>query len=159
MAGKSNISRYFAVIYMRLPCFLHKPSGLTEPEFAIMKTHTIKGGEIIDMMVSNLGLFGLPHVEILRNIALYHHETIDGNGYAGLKHDEIPELSPSQMCLMHLPVSDLTKRRGVSIRSLRICRKWRAANSIATVSRHWLNAEKMLKKFKISSKKILSVNR
>jgi len=28
-----------------------------------MKTHTMKGGEIIDMMLKNLGLGGLPHAE------------------------------------------------------------------------------------------------
>lgn len=69
---------------------LHKPSGLTDAEFAIMKTHTVKGGEIVDMMVNNLGLFGVLHVDILRNIALYHHETIDGKGYAGLTNEKIP---------------------------------------------------------------------
>lgn len=69
---------------------LHKPGKLTEEEFARMKTHTVRGGEIIDMMLENIGMSSLPHAEILRNIALYHHEAINGSGYAGLKGDEIP---------------------------------------------------------------------
>lgn len=69
---------------------LFKPAGLNSAEFATMKTHTIKGGEIIDMMLKNLGLSEFPHADILRNIALHHHEAINGSGYAGLKGDEIP---------------------------------------------------------------------
>jgi len=69
---------------------LLKPGKLTEAEFATMKTHTAKGGEIIDRMLENLGLDELPHAEILRNIALYHHEAINGSGYGGLTDAEIP---------------------------------------------------------------------
>lgn len=69
---------------------LLKPAKLTEEEFETMKAHTVKGGEIIDNMLENLGLNGLPHVEILRNIALHHHEAINGSGYNGLKDAEIP---------------------------------------------------------------------
>jgi HD-GYP domain-containing protein (c-di-GMP phosphodiesterase class II) len=69
---------------------LLKPGKLDEAEFATMKTHTIKGGEIIDIMLKNVGMSGLPHSEILRNIALYHHEAVNGTGYAGLTDDEIP---------------------------------------------------------------------
>jgi HD-GYP domain-containing protein (c-di-GMP phosphodiesterase class II) len=69
---------------------LLKPGKLTEAEYATMKTHTVRGGEIIDMMLKNIGMSGLPHAEILRNIALYHHEAVNGSGYAGLKDKEIP---------------------------------------------------------------------
>ena len=69
---------------------LLKPARLTEPEFATMRTHTLKGGEIIDMMLENLGQDGLPHAGVLRNIALYHHEAINGSGYNGMKDEEIP---------------------------------------------------------------------
>lgn len=69
---------------------LLKPDKLTESEFSMMKTHTVKGGEIIDIMLANIGMEGLPHAEILRNIALYHHEAINGSGYIGLKNGEIP---------------------------------------------------------------------
>ncbi len=69
---------------------LLKPAKLTEDEFETMKTHTLKGGEIIDMMLDNLELKDFPHAEILRNIALYHHEAINGTGYSGLAGVEIP---------------------------------------------------------------------
>jgi len=69
---------------------LLKPGKLTESEFDIMKTHSAKGGEIVDMMLKNLGLDEFPHAEILRNIALYHHEAINGSGYNGLTDQEIP---------------------------------------------------------------------
>lgn len=70
---------------------LKKQGKLTEPEFEDMKQHTTKGLEIIDVMLRNHGLEGLHHVDMLRNIALYHHEAINGRGYPhGLKGDEIP---------------------------------------------------------------------
>lgn len=69
---------------------LLKPAKLTETEFDMMKTHTAKGGKIIDKMLQNLGLDDMPHAGILRNIALYHHEAIDGSGYGGLTDAEIP---------------------------------------------------------------------
>jgi len=69
---------------------LLKTGKLTEEEFVTMKTHASKGGEIIDMMLNNLGFDEFPHAEILRNIALYHHEAINGTGYNGLKDEEIP---------------------------------------------------------------------
>ena len=69
---------------------LLKAGKLTDAEFETMKTHASKGGEIIDMMLKNLGFDEFPHAEILRNIALYHHEAINGSGYNGLMDQEIP---------------------------------------------------------------------
>jgi len=69
---------------------LLKAGKLTEAEFDTMKTHASKGGEIVDMMLKNLGFDEFPHAEILRNIALYHHEAINGSGYNGLMDEEIP---------------------------------------------------------------------
>jgi HD-GYP domain-containing protein (c-di-GMP phosphodiesterase class II) len=69
---------------------LLKSGKLTEAEFDTMKTHAMIGGEIVDMMLKNLGLNEFPHAEILRNIALYHHEAINGSGYNGLMDEEIP---------------------------------------------------------------------
>jgi HD-GYP domain-containing protein (c-di-GMP phosphodiesterase class II) len=56
-----------------------------------MKTHPEKGREIIDSILEDFSLYGLGHVSIMRNIAEYHHEAVDGSGYPkGLKGDEIP---------------------------------------------------------------------
>ena len=60
---------------------LLKPGKLTSAEFDEMKTHTLKGADIIDAMLGNLGFMETPDGAILRNIALYHHEAINGSGY------------------------------------------------------------------------------
>lgn len=70
---------------------LRKPSKLSAAEFDVMKTHPAKGREIIDAVLKDFGLGTFGHASILRNIAEYHHEAIDGSGYpSGLKGDEIP---------------------------------------------------------------------
>lgn len=70
---------------------LLKPGKLTEQEFESMKRHVEKGRQIIDEMLLNFGLDSIQHVDILRNIANYHHEAVNGFGYPhGLKGTEIP---------------------------------------------------------------------
>jgi HD-GYP domain-containing protein (c-di-GMP phosphodiesterase class II) len=70
---------------------LFKPERLTREEFEVMKRHTTKGREIIDGMLEHFGIAGLDHGNILRNIANYHHETLDGMGYPeGLQGEQIP---------------------------------------------------------------------
>jgi HD-GYP domain-containing protein (c-di-GMP phosphodiesterase class II) len=63
---------------------LLKPGRLTPEEFEIMKTHTIEGAEILSGTEA-------PVIEVAREIALYHHERWDGNGYPdGLSGEDIP---------------------------------------------------------------------
>lgn len=70
---------------------LRKPSQLDDSEFDVMKTHPEKGREIIEAVLKDFSLGTFGHVDILRNIAEYHHEAMDGSGYPkGLKGDEIP---------------------------------------------------------------------
>lgn len=70
---------------------LRKPGRLDDSEFDVMKTHPEKGREIIDAVLKDFSLGTFGHVDILRNIAEYHHEAMDGSGYPrGLKGDEIP---------------------------------------------------------------------
>ncbi len=61
---------------------LGKPGRLTDEEFEIIKSHTLRGGEILSRFKS------------LTNVgegALYHHERYDGKGYpAGKAGEEIP---------------------------------------------------------------------
>jgi HD-GYP domain-containing protein (c-di-GMP phosphodiesterase class II) len=70
---------------------LLKPARLDERETAVMHSHANRGLAIIDELVTNFGLGTLADIELVRNIALYHHERIDGTGYPyGLAGDAIP---------------------------------------------------------------------
>lgn len=64
---------------------LNKPGKLDDEEYAVMKSHSRRGNDI------------LKEVTIAPDLALgagYHHERIDGKGYpSGLKGDEIPEVA------------------------------------------------------------------
>ncbi|MCG7756780.1 MAG: HD domain-containing protein [Nitrosomonas sp.] len=70
---------------------LLKPGPLNEEERAIMNTHARKGREMIDDIVMNFGFGNINHIDVLRNIAEFHHEAVNGSGYpAGKRNDEIP---------------------------------------------------------------------
>lgn len=61
---------------------LNKPGRLTDEEFEIMKSHTIRGAKILK------GISTIPHII---EGAKSHHEKYDGSGYPeGLKGEEIP---------------------------------------------------------------------
>lgn len=68
---------------------LNKPGKLTDEEFALMKTHTTTGGNIISNIIETI-----PDAEYLqeaRNLATYHHEKWNGKGYpSGLSGEDIP---------------------------------------------------------------------
>ncbi len=70
---------------------LLKSAKLTDDEFEIMKCHPSDGLAIINKLLDNFGLNGVGHVDILRNIAHYHHECLDGSGYpSGISGESIP---------------------------------------------------------------------
>lgn len=70
---------------------LLKPGSLDEEEMSIMRTHALKGREMIDDILNNFGLVNFEHVDVLRNIAEHHHEAINGTGYPrGISGDKIP---------------------------------------------------------------------
>lgn len=63
---------------------LLKPSSLNEDEWEIIKTHTTIGAKILENPTSLI-------MKAAQEIALYHHERWDGNGYpSGIKGEEIP---------------------------------------------------------------------
>jgi putative two-component system response regulator len=63
---------------------LLKSGRLSESEFAVIKTHTVIGGEILSGS-------DVPLLAVGREIALSHHERWNGTGYpAGLAGDAIP---------------------------------------------------------------------
>ncbi|MBQ9436846.1 MAG: HD domain-containing protein, partial [Lachnospiraceae bacterium] len=64
---------------------LFKPGKLTDEEYAVMKSHTSRGKEVLD------------HITIMKDLSIgagYHHERIDGKGYPeGKSGDEIPKVA------------------------------------------------------------------
>jgi len=63
---------------------LTKPTLLTDSEYEIMKTHTIRGYELLEQ---------IPRLQSIKPATRFHHERLDGKGYPyGLKGDEIPRI-------------------------------------------------------------------
>ena len=62
---------------------LLKPGKLTREEFDAMKRHTIIGAQM-------LGGSSSPYLQLAEEIALFHHERWDGQGYAGIEGARIP---------------------------------------------------------------------
>jgi putative two-component system response regulator len=63
---------------------LEKPGKLTLAEFEIMKSHTKLGAELLSSLCGELGKYA-------QDVALWHHEHIDGGGYWGLRSHAIPK--------------------------------------------------------------------
>ena len=67
---------------------LNKPGKLTPEEFDYMKTHTIRGCEVLE---NSRYMWEEDYYRYCWDICRYHHEKWDGRGYPeGLKGDEIP---------------------------------------------------------------------
>ncbi len=85
--GKINIS----------DSVLNKPGKLTDEEFAIMKTHTTAGKEILEKAIASVQ--GESYLKEARNMAAYHHERWDGKGYPEGLHGEVIPLSARIMAV------------------------------------------------------------
>ena len=70
---------------------LNKPGRLTDEEFEIMKTHTTAGAEVIAHAMKTVSDDNSGYLKEAMNLAHYHHEKWNGQGYpCGLKGEEIP---------------------------------------------------------------------
>jgi HD-GYP domain-containing protein (c-di-GMP phosphodiesterase class II) len=70
---------------------LLKPARLAPDERALMDTHPLIGRQMIERLIANFAFEGVPHLDILRHLVEYHHETLDGCGYPhGLQGEAIP---------------------------------------------------------------------
>ena len=58
---------------------LLKPGKLTDEEYTIMKTHSVKSGEFVDIILKDVEESHF--VSVAHNVARYHHERWDGRGY------------------------------------------------------------------------------
>ena len=69
---------------------LNKPGKLTDEEYAIMKTHTTAGENIIQQAIE-LVATDAGYLREAKNLAAYHHEKWDGTGYPnGIRGEQIP---------------------------------------------------------------------
>lgn len=67
---------------------LNKPGRLTDEEFAIMKTHSMIGADMLEKLEQYKDE---ELIKVAYTICRWHHERYDGRGYPdGLKGDEIP---------------------------------------------------------------------
>ncbi|MCA9075404.1 MAG: response regulator [Planctomycetaceae bacterium] len=68
---------------------LLKPGKLTDEEFGVMKEHAVIGGRTLESVAQHHP--EASYLQMARDIALTHHERVDGSGYPyGLYGDEIP---------------------------------------------------------------------
>lgn len=80
---------------------LCKQDKLTDEEFKKMRNHTIEGAKIIEQNLSSI-FSNENHIRIASNIAKYHHEKWNGNGYPkGLEKEEIP------LCARIMSIADV----------------------------------------------------
>lgn len=79
---------------------LQKPGKLTAEEFAVMKTHAAKGGEIIRETFQSMGYE--EYEKIAYQVARFHHEKWNGKGYPeSLSRRKIP------LCARIMAVADV----------------------------------------------------
>ena len=70
---------------------LNKPGRLTAEEYAMIKTHTVKGARILRDLSNTIGGGSEPLLQVAYAICRWHHERWDGGGYPDkLKGDAIP---------------------------------------------------------------------
>ncbi len=77
---------------VRIPdAIVLKPGRLTLKEYAIMKEHTVIGGDTLRDIEMESACHGDPFLVLSRQIAYSHHERWDGDGYPhGLRGNDIP---------------------------------------------------------------------
>ncbi|MHB1126532.1 MAG: HD-GYP domain-containing protein [Bacillota bacterium] len=93
------------------PSILSKPGRLTREEWQIIKMHPVNGVELLS---------DYPWSEHVVSVVAYHHERIDGSGYAGLTGDKIP-LSAKIVCLADAFDAIISPRPYQNRRSLAKC--------------------------------------
>lgn len=127
---------------------LNKPGKLTDEEFALMKTHTTAGRELLEKARGEMG--DIHYLNIAIEMAAYHHEWENGNGYPyGVKGDEIP------LCAKILAVADVFDAL-TSKRVYKPAMPFAKACSIIREERGTHFDEDVVDAFTVSSEKIMA---
>ncbi len=87
---------------------LNKPGRLNDEEFAVMKSHTTAGNQIIASAMSLVSDSG--YLKEAKNLATYHHERWDGSGYPSGKAGEDIPLSARVMAVADVFDALVSKR-------------------------------------------------
>lgn len=66
-------------------------NALSDEDYTVMKTHTTYGAQIIQYAIDKIGGDDVGYLQEAKNVAQFHHEKWNGQGYpTGLKGEEIP---------------------------------------------------------------------
>lgn len=130
---------------------LNKPGKLTDEEYAMMKTHTTAGRELLEKARGDLG--EIRYLNIAIEMAAYHHEWENGKGYPyGVTGGEIP------LCAKILAVADVFDAL-TSKRVYKAAMPFEKASSIILEERGTHFDEDVVDAFIVSSEKIAAAMR
>ncbi|WXR62757.1 HD domain-containing phosphohydrolase [Peptostreptococcaceae bacterium AGR-M142] len=89
---------------------LLKKGKLTDEEYEIMKTHAQAGADVLNRIHKRFMLYNINYFDMAVNIANYHQEKYNGNGYPNaIKEDEIP--LEARICAVADVFDALTSKR------------------------------------------------
>ena len=130
---------------------LNKPGRFTDEEYAIMKTHAEEGAKIISTVKKTVESDALKedYLGEAENMAHYHHEKWNGEGYpCGLKGEEIP-LSARIMAVADVfdaLVAERVYKPGMSFEdALSIIKESSGQHFDPVIVRAFLNAEEQIR--------------
>ena len=128
---------------------LNKPGKLTDEEFALMRGHAGAGGEIIDKAIALVDVES-EYLNEAKNLARYHHEKWNGEGYpTRLSGEDIP-LSARVMAVADVfdaLVSQRSYKKAFSIETaLDIIREGSGSHFDPQIVKAFLEAEEQVRK-------------
>ncbi len=93
------------------PHIWHTPHRPTAEEREEKREHTRLGVELVDLAITKLSdeLQTHPHIQVIHNLQLLHHERVDGTGYEGIKGDRLSRIVKA-ICIIDAYDGDMIRR-------------------------------------------------